>query len=131
MIMSAQALLGIGCHISSCSIGSVEGLELVCLNWSLIFVQVGKGILSTIVMGIVVRIDGLRLEASDGIELLDCGSAKACEGAEDRTLDLGHLSILHRIDKGVLGLGGVVLQFFSGVLLSERSYFVKVHFEIV
>ena len=46
---------------------------------------------------------------SQAEELLDRGSTKACEGAEDCALDLGHLSILHRVDKSVLGLGGVVL----------------------
>ena len=33
---------------------SVEGLELVCLNWRLILVQVRKGVLSTVVMCVIV-----------------------------------------------------------------------------
>merc|ERR1719223_1447037 len=101
---------------------SVERLQLVGLNWSLIFVQVGKRILGTVVVSIIVRIDGLCLEAGDGVELLDCCGTQTSQCPEDSSLDLGNLSILDGIDQSVLSLCGMVLQLLGSVLLTKWSW---------
>ena len=61
---------------------------------------------------------GLRLEAGDGVELLDRRGAEARQGAEDRALDLRHLGVLDGVDEGVLRLRRVVLQLLGRVLLA-------------
>merc|ERR1719191_1073587 len=84
--------------------------ELVCLHRSLILMKMGQWILSTVVVGIIVCIDGLRFKACNGIELLDRRSTETCKSPEHSTFDLRHLSVLHCINKSVLGLSCMVLQ---------------------
>merc|ERR1719326_158776 len=110
---------------------SVERFELVRLHWRLVLVQVSERVLSTVVVGIVVGINGLGLKARNSIELLDGCRTEAGQGTEYRALDLRNLSVLHGIDQGVLGLCGVVLQLLGSVLLTERSNFVEVHLQVV
>lgn len=57
---------------------SVEGLQLVGLHRGLVFVQVSQGVLGPVVVGIVVRIDRLRLQASDGVEFLSDSPSGCC-----------------------------------------------------
>merc|ERR1719333_1894227 len=83
---------------------SVERLEFVRLDGRLVLVQVRKWVLCAVVVRIIVSIDCLRLETRDRVELLDRGCAKAGEGPEHGTFDLGDLGILHGIDQGVLCL---------------------------
>ena len=101
-----------GRHFSkkTCHTGSVEGLQLVGLHRGLVLVQVGERVLGPVVVGIIVGVDGLGLQAGDGVELLDRRGAQAGQGPEDRALDLRHLGVLHRVHEGVLGLRGVVLE---------------------
>eukprot|EP00405_Crypthecodinium_cohnii_P052009 CAMPEP_0206599102 /NCGR_PEP_ID=MMETSP0325_2-20121206/44994_1 /ASSEMBLY_ACC=CAM_ASM_000347 /TAXON_ID=2866 /ORGANISM="Crypthecodinium cohnii, Strain Seligo" /LENGTH=165 /DNA_ID=CAMNT_0054110139 /DNA_START=87 /DNA_END=584 /DNA_ORIENTATION=- len=113
---------------SSCS---MEGLQLVGLNRGLVLVQVSQWVLSSVVVGIVVGIDGLRLEASNGVELLDGSSTEASQGSEDSPLDLSDLSVLHCINQGVLSLRSMILQFFGGIFLSKWSDLVEVHLQVV
>ena len=61
------------------------------------------------------------------VKLLDRGCAKAGQCAEHGPFDLCNLRILHRIDKGVLCLRCVVLEFFGGVLFAKGSNFVEIH----
>merc|ERR1740130_1081355 len=110
---------------------SMEGLELVCLDRGLILVQVGKRILSTIVVRVVVSIDGLSFETSDRIKFFDGGSAQPSECPEHGPLNFCNLGVLHGVDECVLCLCGVVLQLLGGVLFAERRDFVEVHFQIV
>merc|ERR1719375_1902940 len=84
------------------SAGSVEGLELVGLDGRLILVQVGEGVLSAVVMGIVVRINRLRLQARDCIKLLDRGCPETGQCSEHSTFNFCDLRILNGVDKGVL-----------------------------
>lgn len=65
------------------------------------------------------RVDSLRLEPRDRIELLDRRGAEAGQGTEDRPLDLGDLSVLHRIHERVLRLRCMVLQLLRRVLLAS------------
>merc|ERR1719440_1463326 len=74
-----------------------------------------EGVLRAVMVRIVVRIDGLRLEAGNGVELLDRSSTEPRERAEDRALDLGHLRVLHGVHQRVLGVSGVVLQLLCRV----------------
>mmetsp|Transcript_66431 Transcript_66431/g.192510 ORF Transcript_66431/g.192510 Transcript_66431/m.192510 type:complete len:237 (+) Transcript_66431:2-712(+) len=110
---------------------SMERLELVRLNRRLVFVQVGQRILCAVMVRIVVRVDGLRLEPGDGIELLDRRRAEAGQGAEHGALDLGDLGVLHGIHEGILRLRRVVLELFGGVLFAEWCDLVEIHLEIV
>jgi len=89
------------------------------------------GVLRAVVVSIVVRVDGLRLQASDRVELLDRRRAEARQRTEHGTLDLCHLRVLHRINERVLRLGGVVLELLRRVLLTERGNLVEVHLQIV
>merc|ERR1719305_1820413 len=82
-------------------------------------------------MRVIVCIDGLRLQTSDSIELLNSGRTQASQCAEHRTLDLGHLCVLNCIDQGVLGLRGVVLQFLRGVLFPKWSNLIEVHLQVM
>merc|ERR1719428_326884 len=88
----------------------VEGLQLVGLHWGLILVQVRQWILGAVVVSIIVRIDGLCLQARNGVKLLDRGGAQASQRTEDRALDLRHLSVLDGVDKCVLSLRRVILE---------------------
>merc|ERR1712176_648736 len=101
----------------------MERLQLVGFNGCLVFVQVGERVLRTVVVSIVVCIDGLSLQPGDSVELLDGGSSQSGQSSEYCTFDLGDLSILDSIDQCVLCLGGMVLQLFGSVFLSERSDF--------
>merc|ERR1719213_1605899 len=60
-----------GTHTVGGSARSVEGLELVRLHRRLVLVQVAERVLGAVVVGVVVRVDGLRLEAGNRVELLD------------------------------------------------------------
>merc|ERR1719230_1517401 len=117
--------------LSAFATNSVERLELVGLHWCLVFVQVGQRVLCTVVVSIVVCIDGLGLQACNSVELLDRGSTQAGQCPEDSTLDLCDLCVLHCIDEGILRLCCMVLEFLGGVLLTERSDLVEVHLEVV
>merc|ERR1719453_1284453 len=109
----------------------VEGLELVRLDRRLVLVKVAERVLRGVVVGVVVRIDGLGFEASDGVELLDRRRTKPGKSTEDRPLDFRNLCILHGVHERVLRVRGVVLQLLRGVFLPERRNFVKVHLQIV
>merc|ERR1719272_681888 len=113
------------------ALSSMEGLELVCLHWRLILVQVRQRVLGAVVVGIIVGINSLRLEAGNCVKLLDGGCTKARQGTEDCAFNLGNLSILHCVNKRVLSLRGVVLQLLGRVLLSERSDLVEVHLQVI
>mmetsp|Transcript_31404 Transcript_31404/g.71708 ORF Transcript_31404/g.71708 Transcript_31404/m.71708 type:complete len:222 (-) Transcript_31404:292-957(-) len=110
---------------------SMEGLELVCLHRSFILVEVSKWVLCAIVVGIIVSVDGLSLQAGDSVELLDGSSSETSKRTEHSTLNLCNLCILDSVHKGVLCLGGVVLELFGSIFLAERSYLVKVLLEVV
>ena len=110
---------------------SVEGLQLVRLDGRLVLVQVRQGVLRAVVVRVVVRVDGLRLEARDGVELLDGGRTQTRQRAEDRALDLSDLSVLHRVHERVLRLGRVVLELLRRVLLAEGRDLVEVHLQVV
>merc|ERR1719439_412748 len=92
------------CRSSSHTKNSVERLELVGLHWCLVFVQVCQRVLRTVVVSIVVCINGLGLQACDGVELLDRRGTQTGQCPEDSTLDLCDLCILHCIDEGILRL---------------------------
>merc|ERR550514_1599058 len=110
---------------------SVERLELVRLDGRLVLVQVAERVLRAVVVGVVVRVDRLRLEAGDRVELLDRRRAEARERAEDRALDLGHLGVLHRVHERVLRVRRMVLELLRRVLLTERRNLVEVHLQVV
>merc|ERR1719263_9757 len=116
---------------SSRQLGSMERLKLVCLYRCLIFVQVCERILGTIMMRIIVCIDGLGLQPGNGVKLLDGRRAKACERAEHCSLNLCNLRVLYCVHKCVLCLSCMVLQLLRRVLLTKRSDFVEVHLEIM
>merc|ERR1719310_301647 len=109
----------------------VEGLQLVSLHRSLVFVQVRQWVLRTVVVGIIVGVDGLSLQACDGVKLLDGRGTQAGQRPEDRALDLSHLRILDGVDEGVLRLGRVVLELLGRVLLAEWRNLVEVHLQVV
>merc|ERR550514_1338883 len=98
---------------------------LVRLHRSLVAVQRRERVLVPIVVSVIVRIDGLRLETRDGIELLDARGTQARQCTEHRTLNLSNLGVLDRIDESLLSSLSVLRQLLSGVLLSERSDLVK------
>merc|ERR1719238_1981748 len=110
---------------------SMERLQFVGFHWGLILVEVSKWVLCTIVVRVVISIDGLRLQPRYGIELLDSRSTQARERTENRTFDLGDFRVLNSIDEGVLRFGSVILEFLRGVLFPKRCDFVKVHLQIV
>merc|ERR1719171_1418897 len=109
----------------------VEGLELVRLHRRLVLVQVAERVLRAVVVRVVVGVDRLRLEAGDGIELLDRRGTEPSERTEDCTLDLRNLGVLDGVDEGVLRVRRVVLQLLRRVLLAERCNLVEVHLEVV
>merc|ERR1719198_1886918 len=45
-------------------------------------------------MGVIVRVNRLRLKPRNRIKLLDCRSTQTRESSEDRSLDLRHLGVL-------------------------------------
>merc|ERR1712072_1455545 len=77
----------------------MEGLELVRRHRDLVVVQMRERVLGAVMMGIIVGVDGLRLEARDGIELLDGRSPQTRQRAEDRALDLGNFGVLDGINE--------------------------------
>jgi len=109
----------------------VEALELVRLDRGLVGVERLERVLATVVVSVIVSIDGLGLEAGDGVELLDGGGTEPGQSTEHGTLDLSDLSVLDGIDEDILGVLGVVLELLGGVLLSERSDLVEVHLQVV
>merc|ERR1719433_1813560 len=100
---------------------SMEGHQLVCCNWWLINTQMLQGILVSVMMSIIVGINCLCLEPGDGVELLDLCRPQTRESAEDNTLDLSHLRILHSIHKSVLSPRCMVLQLICSILFAKRS----------
>ena len=72
-------------------------------------------------MSIIVGIDGLGLEAGDGIELLDGGGTELGQLTEDDTLDFRDLSVLDGVDQGVLCGLGVLGELVGGVLLTLKT----------
>merc|ERR1719235_809436 len=110
---------------------SVERLQLVCLDWGFILVQVRKRILCAVVVRIIVSVNGLCLQSRNGVELLDGGCAQSCESTEDCPLYLGHLRVLDGVDQGVLRFGCVVLQLLGSVLLTKWCDLVEVHLQVM
>merc|ERR1719265_847328 len=110
---------------------SVERLELIGLHGSLVFVQVRERVLGPVVVGIVVGIDCLRLQASDGIKLLDCCSTQPGQSPEDCPLNFCHLRVLHGIYQCVLCLCCMVLQLLGRVLFAKRRNLVEVHLKVM
>merc|ERR1719440_1117873 len=110
---------------------SMERLQFVRLYRSLIFVQVCKWVLCAIVMGIIVCVNGLCLQSGNGIELFDGGCTQTGQSAEDCALDLCNLCILDGVDKGILGIGGMILKLLGGVLFAERCNLIEVHLQVV
>merc|ERR1719160_387405 len=110
---------------------SVEGLELVSLDRRLVLVEMGEGILCTIVVRIVVRINCLRFKACDRVKLLDRCCAETGQCTEHSALDLCHLRVFHGVNQGVLRLGCMILELFGRVLLAKWSDLVEVHFKIM
>merc|ERR550537_641677 len=110
---------------------SMEGLEFVGLHGRLVFVQVCEWVLCPVVVSIVVRIDGLCLQARDCVEFLDCGSTETSQSAENSTFNLCNLRVFNGIYKSVLGLGSVVLELLGSVLLTKGRNLIEVHLQIV
>merc|ERR1719247_1267990 len=92
---------------------SVKRLELVCFHRSFVLMEVCEGVLSTIMVRIIVCIDGLSLKSGNSVKLFDGCSTEASERTENSSLDLCHFSILHSINKGVLCLRCMILQLFG------------------
>jgi len=111
--------------------GLVERLELVGLHRRLVLVHVAERVLSAVVVSVIVRVDGLGLEARNGVKLLDRSRTKASQSTEYGPLDLRHLSVFHGVHERVLGLRRVVLKLLCGVFLSEGCNLVKVCLEVV
>merc|ERR1719240_401979 len=109
----------------------MEGLELIRLDRRLVFVQVSQWVLGTVMMSIIVCIDGLSLKTSDRVEFLDGGCTQACQCTEYCALDLSNFRILDCINKGVLCLGSVILQLLGGVFLTKRRNLVEVHLQVM
>merc|ERR1719428_1969433 len=110
---------------------SVEALELISLYRRLIFMKVRQRVLCAIVMSIIVCINSLRLETSNGIKFLyGCGT-QTRQGPENCTFDLCDLGVLHGIDKGVLRLCSMVLEFLRCIFLTKGRDLIEVHLEIV
>merc|ERR1719272_1569156 len=70
-------------------------------------------------------------EARNRVELFDGCRTQPCQGTENSTLDLCNLSILNSINKRVLCLCCVILQFLGSVLLAEWRNLVEVHLQVV
>merc|ERR550532_637626 len=98
---------------------AVEGRVLVGGHSGLGAVQIVQGVLVPVMVVVVVLVDGLRLEAGNGVKLLDLRRSEARQGAEDGALDLRDLGVFHGIDEGVLRPRRVRLQLARGVLLAE------------
>merc|ERR1719321_253507 len=96
---------------------SMEGLELVSFNRCLILMEVGERILCTIMVCIVVRIDGLCLKACNSIELLDGCCSEPGQCTEHSALDLCDIGVFYSINQCVLRLGCVILKLLGCVLL--------------
>ena len=104
----------------------MERLELVRLDGRLVLVQVRERVLRAVVVRVVVRVDGLRLQARDRVELLDRRGTEPGERTEHGALDLRDLGVLNSVHKGVLGLRRVVLQLAGGVLFAEWRDLVEI-----
>merc|ERR1719281_1317421 len=89
---------------------SVEGLELVSLHRSLVLMEMCERVLRTIVVCIVVRINGLCFKAGNRIELLDGRCTQPGQCTKHSSFDLSNFSVFHCIDEGVLCLGSVILE---------------------
>merc|ERR1739848_778510 len=74
-------------------------------------------VLCTVMMGIIVCVDGLCLKTSNRIEFLDGGCTQTCQCTENCTLDLSHLCVLDCVDESILGLGRMVLCHFFRQLI--------------
>merc|ERR1740138_201662 len=95
----------------------VEALQLVGLDRRFILVQVRERILCPVVMGIIVSIDGLRLQTCNRVKLLDRSGTQPCESPEHGPLDLSDLCIFDGVYQRVLCLRRMVLQLSGGVFL--------------
>merc|ERR1719446_235568 len=82
-------------------------------------------------MSVIVGINGLSLETSNGVELFDGGGSQACESTEDGPFDFRNFCILNSVNKGVLGLGCMVLKLLGSVLFAKWCDLVEVHLEVV
>merc|ERR1719401_2009471 len=107
----------------------VEGLELVGLNWRLIFVQMSQRILCAIMMSVIVCVNSLRFQTSNRVKLLDSRGPKPGQRAEDCTLDFRDFSVLNSIHERILCLRRMILQLFRRVLFAERRNLVEVHLQ--
>ncbi len=76
----------------------MEGLQLVGFDRSFVSVQVSQRVLSTVVVSVIVRVDGLRFQTSDGVELLDGSSTQAGQSTKDGTLDFSDFRVFDRVD---------------------------------
>merc|ERR1719356_2416869 len=88
----------------------MERLQLVRLDRCLILMQMGEWVLGAIMMCVIVCIDHLRFQTSNGIKLFDSCCSQASQGAEHCPLDLCDFGILHSIDQCVLRRRSMVLQ---------------------
>merc|ERR1719336_1208992 len=91
----------------------------------------GEGVLCSVMVRIVVGVDGLRLQPGDGIKLFYGRGSQARQGPEHCTLNFCNFCILNSIHKGVLSLCRMILQLLGSVLLPERGNLVEIHLEIV
>ena len=60
--------------------------------------QVSQRVLSTVVVSVIIRIDGLRFQTSDGVELLNGRSTQTGQCTEDGTLDFSNFRVFDGID---------------------------------
>merc|ERR1719473_1051969 len=119
------------CKVSAGTLGSVERLELVRFDRCLVLMEVCQRIFCTIVVSIVVGINGLCFQTCDGIKLLDGGGTQACQGTEHCAFDLSHLSVFHCVHQGVLRLGSMVLELLRCVFLTKGCDLVEIHLQVV
>jgi len=110
---------------------SVERLQFIRLHWCFILMEMCKRVLGTVVVRIIVCVDGLSLQARNGVELLDCCSAQTCERSKNSSFDFRNLSILDCVHKGVLRLGSMVLELLRCVLLAKWGNLVEIHFQVM
>ena len=83
--------------------------------------QVSQRVLGAVVVSVIVRVDGLRFQAGDGVELLDGRRTQAGQGTEHSPLDFSDFGVLDGVDESVLGLRGVSLQLLGGIFLTLKG----------
>merc|ERR1719232_899860 len=109
----------------------VKGFQLIGLNWSFISVKVIQWVFGTVVVSVIVCIDSLRFQTSDGIEFLDRCGTKSCERAKDSSLDFRNFCVFYGVYECILRFSSMILQFLCCIFLSEGSDFVEVHFKVM